>query len=72
MVERLTRTSLNDMTYQITIDDPNVYTEPWTGQFDLRWLPDTELFEYICQDNNFATDIMIGAEDDVDRSRIVP
>jgi hypothetical protein len=72
MIERLTRRDYNSMTYEVTLDDPNVYTEPWTGQFDLRWLPDTELFEYICQDNNFATDIMIGAEDDVDRSRIVP
>jgi hypothetical protein len=72
MIERLTRRDYNSMTYEVTLDDPNVYTEPWTGQFDLRWLPETEMFEYICQDNNYATDIMIGAEDDVDRSRIVP
>ena len=60
------------MTYEITIDDPNVYTEPWTGELGMRWMADRELFEYICQDNNFAKDIMIGVEDDVDRSRIVP
>jgi hypothetical protein len=72
MIERFTRTNLNTMTYQVTMDDPNVYTSPWTGEFDLRWMPGSELFEYICQDNNFATSIMIGIEDDVDRSRIVP
>ena len=72
MVERLTRTGLHDLTYEITIEDPNVYTEPWTGGLDMRWLPDRELFEYICQDNNYAIDIMIGIEDDVDRLWIVP
>jgi hypothetical protein len=72
MIERLTRTSLNDMTYEITIEDPNVYTDTWTATLEMRWLGDQELFEYICQDNNFATSIMIGAEDDVDRGRVIP
>jgi hypothetical protein len=72
MIERLTRTDLHNMTYEITIDDPNVYTEPWTGELRMRWMPDRELFEYVCQDNNYASAIMIGVEDDVDRSRIVP
>lgn len=72
MIERLTRTSLHDIKYEITIDDPGAYTDTWTGEMELRWLPDEELFEYMCQDNNRATDIMIGAGPDVDRSRIVP
>lgn len=72
MVERLTRTSLSTMTYQITVDDPNVYTEPWTAELAMRYMPDTELFEYVCQDNNYAVDIMIGVEQDVDRSNIIP
>jgi hypothetical protein len=32
-----------------------------------------ELFEYICQENNFANSLMIGAQESVDRtSQIVP
>jgi hypothetical protein len=38
----------------VIIDDPNVYTRPWTGGFDFRWSSNVELFEYICQDNNTA------------------
>ena len=72
MIERLTRTDLNTIEYLVTMDDPNVYTEPWTGELEMRWLPDRELFEYICQDNNYATEIMVGVQDDVDRSRVVP
>ena len=72
MVERFTRTDFDNMKYEVRVDDPGVYTAPWTGEFDLRWMDGAALFEYICQDNNYAIDIMIGAEDDVDRSRIVP
>jgi hypothetical protein len=72
MIERLTRNGLNDMTYEITVDDPNVYTEPWTAELQMNWTGDRELFEYVCQDNNFATDIMVGVEDDVDRLWIIP
>jgi hypothetical protein len=72
MIERLTRTSLHEMTYEITVEDPNVYSEPWTAELGMRWIDDEELFEFVCQDNNRATDIMIGAEADVDRLWIVP
>jgi hypothetical protein len=72
-VERIKRTSLGWAEYDITIDDPGAYTEPWTTGFYLVWRPDTEIFEYVCQDNNFANVLMIGVEDEVDRnSRIVP
>lgn len=72
MVERFTRTSLTDMEYELTVEDPNVYTEPWTGTMGLNFRGNRELFEYVCQDNNFAVDIMVGLEDDVNRSFIVP
>jgi len=55
MIERFTRTDFHNMTYEVTFDDPNVYTSTWTGEFDLRFMPGQELFEYICQDNNYVT-----------------
>ena len=73
VVERFTRTDMSVAEYRVTIDDPGAYTEPWSTGFYLIWRPDTEIFEYICQDNNFANVLMIGAEEEVDRSsRIVP
>ena len=57
-VERFTRIDFNTIKYEILIDDPQVYTKPWSGGFDLRWSPDIELFEYICQDNNTAPHLM--------------
>jgi len=73
MVERFTRTDYNTMKYQVLIDDSGAYTAPWTGEFTIRWVPEDEMFEYICQDNNFAPELMIGAEKEINRrSQIVP
>lgn len=73
MTEKLTRTDYNTIKYEVTIDDPGAYTKPWTSGFNLRWTANSELFEYVCQDNNFASDLMVGAQEFVDRtSKIVP
>ena len=64
-VERFTRTNYNTIKYEILIDDSNVYTKPWTGGFDLSWTADTEVFEYVCQDNNTATEYMMKGNDPV-------
>ena len=72
-MERFTRLDMNSMRYEITIDDPGAYTATWNTGFTLRWSPGQELFEYVCQDNNHAPELMIGSEKSVDRtSRIVP
>jgi len=35
-----------------TFDDPKAYTKPWTVTLPTHLLPDTELMEYICNENN--------------------
>ena len=51
-IERYTRTDLGNMTIEVTIDDPGAYTKPFTTTGRARLQPDTELLEYICQENN--------------------
>ncbi len=72
--ERLTRTDYNTLRYEVTVDDPGAYTETWTtNPFQLRWNSAQELFEYVCQDNNFAYTLLVGSEGSIDRSSpIVP
>ncbi len=73
MIERFTRVDFDNIRYEVTIDDPGAYTGPWSGQFNLRNTPGDELFEYICQENNFAPQLMLGVYESVDRSSpIVP
>ena len=58
----------------MTVEDPGAYTGPWTGWFDLQWESGTELFEYVCQQANYAHELMVGGEaTSVDRSsNIIP
>jgi hypothetical protein len=72
-LERFTRNDLNVIKYEVTIDDPGAYTKTWKSGFDLRWDPNVELFEYVCQQMNYAHELMLGAHESVDRrSPIVP
>jgi hypothetical protein len=70
-IERFTRTNLSTMDYAVTIDDPGAYSAPWSGRFTLVWEEGTELFEYVCQEQNYAGTLMVGAsvsEGTVDRT----
>ena len=73
MIEKFTRTDMNNTKYEVTIDDPGAFTAPWTAGFLLRWEGGQELFEYVCQENNFAGNLMLGAQESMDRQNpIVP
>ena len=52
LTERFTRTDYDDLKYEATLDDPGAYSAPWTGGWWIRWQPNQELYEYVCQDNN--------------------
>jgi len=55
LVERFTRTDLNTLKYEVTIDDPRTYTRTWTGGWTIQWVPDQEIQEYFCEDNAEST-----------------
>lgn len=52
VIERFHRKDFGHMDLVITIDDPKAYTRPWTVTQPVHLLPDTELFEFICNENN--------------------
>jgi hypothetical protein len=52
-VERYTRTDLGNMNIEVTIDDPGTYEKPFTTVGHARLMANTELMEYICQEDNF-------------------
>ena len=53
VVERLTRIDNDTIVYQAVIDDPTVFTRPWTVEipFNRRQEP---LFEYACHEGNYG------------------
>jgi hypothetical protein len=52
ITQRFTRTDDKHMAYEMIIEDPKTYTQPWknTRTFTLR--PDWEIMEYSCEENN--------------------
>lgn len=60
VTERYKRPSIGRMTIDVTIDDPESYTKPWNVQLVWRLLPDAELIESICEENNRDPQHMVG------------
>jgi hypothetical protein len=52
VIERYRRLDYGHMEIESTIDDPGAYTKPWTVKSTYHLLPDTELLEFICNENN--------------------
>jgi hypothetical protein len=61
VVERFRRADLNTIIYQATVDDPTVYTKPWTVEISMS-KRSGRLFEYACHEGNYAmADMLSGA-----------
>jgi hypothetical protein len=52
VVEKFSRPSRNLIHYEALIDDPGAYTRPWTVAWNIRWWPDGQLDQYVCEENN--------------------
>ena len=51
LVERFTRVDGDTVRYEFTVDDPDTWTEPFTGRFPLN-RSDAPLYEYACHEGN--------------------
>ncbi len=61
-VERFTRVSADTIDYEARIEDPNVFTRPWTLAFPLTRDDSYRIYEYACHEGNHAVEnILRGA-----------
>jgi len=60
--ERFRRTSFGTMEIEQTIDDPVNYTRPFTTRLNWRLLPDTEIMEMVCTENNQSIHHLVGKD----------
>jgi hypothetical protein len=51
IIERFTRTDMNTLKYEVTIDDPGAYTRQWSASWTLQWVAGEDLPTSYCQDN---------------------
>ena len=42
------------MDIDVTIEDPKTYTRAWTVKLPFELIPDTELMEYVCENEKDA------------------
>ena len=52
VVEKFTRKDMNTIVYEDTVEDPVVFTGPWTRHGTIMLRPGTRLQEYECVENN--------------------
>jgi hypothetical protein len=62
VVERYTPVDKDTINYEVTIDDPNVFTQPWKMRFPAfsRYPAGTELYEYACAEGNQIDETVFG------------
>ena len=61
IVERFTRVSASTIHYDVTIDDPKMYTRPWKVAIPLERDDQYRLFEYACHEGNHAVENVLRA-----------
>ena len=53
VVERFSRMDADTLLYQFTVDDPTVWTAPWSGEY--VWpASDDKVYEYACHEANYS------------------
>jgi hypothetical protein len=61
LIERFTRTDANTLLYEFTVDDPTMWTRPWTAVIPMSKSEDP-IYEYACHEGNYAmASILAGA-----------
>lgn len=62
IIERLTRTAPDKLSYAATVEDSGTWTRPWTIQISFKLDPNYKLYEYGCHEGNYAlANILSGA-----------
>ena len=64
LTERFTRTGPEDLSYDLTIDDPKTWTKPWTIHMPYQLDKGYAVYEYACHEGNYMMlDALTGARD---------
>ena len=56
LVERFTRVDAEMITYEVTVENPDTWTRPWTAEIPLMQLHDQvpRMYEYACHEGNYS------------------
>lgn len=60
LTERFTRVADDKIHYTFTVEDPDLYTQPWTGELPMYTAEG--LYEYACHEGNYAMPAILAGE----------
>ena len=60
LTERLRRINFGTLEIQVTVDDSKTFVRPFTFTLQQRLMPDTELIEFVCGENNLSAARLVG------------
>jgi len=52
VIERVKWIAPKIVSYEVTVDDPKIWTKPWTEQFQMVLHPTWDLLEFVCNEND--------------------
>jgi hypothetical protein len=60
LTERIRRINFGTLEIQVTVEDSKTFTRPFTFTLQQRLMPDTELIEFVCGENNLSAARLVG------------
>jgi hypothetical protein len=69
MTERYRRRDFGHLDLEVTLQDPAVYSRPWTVAVQAELAADTELLEYVCNENTRDLEHWVGKASDETKSQ---
>lgn len=60
IIERFHRLNYGTLEIEITVDDPKTFTRPWSFKLNQRLMPNAELIEFVCRENNLSLPHLVG------------
>jgi hypothetical protein len=70
LVERFTRTAPDHLNYELTIDDPQTWTKPWTVRIPYESDPQYQLYEYACHESNYGLENILSGARQIEREGV--
>ena len=69
VTERFTRTDEDTLLYQFTVDDPQSFARPWSGEIPMKKV-DGPVFEYACHEGNLSMEMILSTARDEERQAV--
>lgn len=70
IVERFRRRDFGHVDLQQTYEDPRVYSKPWTVDLKVEFVADTEMLEYVCNENEKDYAHLVGKASDEKKNAV--